>query len=89
MFKALAPLQVPFYLMDQVSIDGVIKGEKTLLSFPASRFPSLPFKPRRNFEIRHGDVTYRCFPVKPLTVMKWVNLVKIYYELATAKKGSI
>ena len=74
---------------DTLSIEGVIDGEDVKLAMPTSSFPSLPFKPARNFEIQHGDISYRCFPVKPLVVMKWVNLVKIYYELKTEQKESV
>ena len=70
---------------DNLCINGVIKGNNVDLVMPTSSFPSLPFKPGRNFEIQHGDISYRCFPQKPLVVMKWVNLVKIYYELKTQK----
>lgn len=71
---------------DTLSIQGNINGEDIDLTMPTQSFPSLPFKPGRNFEIQHGDISYRCFPKKPLTVMKWVNLVKIYYEIKTTKK---
>ena len=70
---------------DKLCINGVLNGEEIDLAMPTARFPSLPFKPGRYFEIQHGDVSYRCFPTKPLVVMKWVNLVKIYYELKTEK----
>ncbi|MBQ7343968.1 MAG: 1-acyl-sn-glycerol-3-phosphate acyltransferase [Clostridia bacterium] len=72
---------------DTLSIKGNINGEDIDLAMPTSAFPSLPFKPGRNFEIQHGDISYRCFPQKPLVVMKWVNLVKIYYEIKTAEKA--
>lgn len=68
---------------DTLSIKGKLNGDNVDLSMPTTAFPSLPFKPGRNFEIQHGETTYRCFPSKPLTVMKWVNLVKICYELKT------
>ena len=71
---------------DTLCIKGMINGENVDLSLPTTTFPSLPFKPGRNFEIQHGNVSYRCFPSKPLTVMKWVNLVKIFYEINMAKK---
>ena len=71
---------------DTLSVKGEINGEDVDLAMPTSTFPSLPFKPGRNFEIQHGDISYRCFPKKPLVVMKWVNLVKIYYEIKTAEK---
>lgn len=71
---------------DTLSIKGTLNGEEVDLAMPTISFPSLPFKPGRNFEIQHGDVSYRCFPQKPLVVMKWVNLVKIFYEIKTKEK---
>ena len=71
---------------DTLSLRGIINGEEIDLSMPTVSFPSLPFKPGRNFEIQHGDISYRCFPQKPLVVMKWVNLVKIFYEIKTREK---
>lgn len=72
---------------DNLCINGVINDENVDLVLSTACFPSLPFKPGRCFEIQHGDVSYRCFPVKPLVVMKWVNLVKIYHEMKTAEKS--
>ena len=72
---------------DTLSIKGNINGEEVDLAMPTASFPSLPFKPGRNFEIQHGDISYRCFPKKPLVVMKWVNLVKIFYEKKTVEKA--
>ena len=71
---------------DTLSIKGRINDEDIDLSMPTASFPSLPFKPGRNFEIQHGDISYRCFPKNPLVVMKWVNLVKIFYEMKTLEK---
>ena len=66
---------------DTLSISGVVNGEELKLDLSTASFPSLPFKPGKCFEVQHGNISYRCFPKKPLTVMKWVNLIKIYYEL--------
>ena len=71
---------------DTLSIKGELNGENVDLAMPTVSFPSLPFKPGRNFEIQHGDVSFRCFPQKPLVVMKWVNLVKIFYEIKMEEK---
>ena len=71
---------------DHLSISGTVNHESVDISLPTSSFPSLPFKPGRCFDIQRGDISYRCFPAKPLVVMKWVNLVKIYYEMKMAEK---
>lgn len=65
-------------------IQGTLSGEQTDLTIPTANFASLPFKPGKYFEIQHGDVSYRCFPEEGMTVMKFVNMVKIYYEINSA-----
>lgn len=71
---------------DTISFIGEVHGEAVELNLPTASYPSLPFKPNKYFEIQHGDVSYRCFPAKPLVVMKWINLIKIYYEMKTQEK---
>ncbi len=71
---------------ERIRINGDVSGEKLSLSLPTANYPSLPFKPGKYFEIQHGDVSYRCFPRNEKTVMKWVNMIKIYYEMALEKK---
>ena len=66
-------------------IVGTLSGEATDLSIPTANFASLPFKPGKYFEIQHGDISYRCFPEEGMTVMKFVNMVKIYYEIHSAE----
>lgn len=67
---------------ENFSIDGVIKGEKKLISVESDKFASLPFKPGKFFEFQHGDDIYRCLPKQnPVVVMKIINMVKIFYEL--------
>lgn len=66
---------------EHITFQGEINGEYIDLILPTQKYPSLPFKPGKNFEIQHGDISYRCFPENPIVVMKWINLIKIYYEL--------
>ena len=70
-------------------IEGTLSGESTDLCIPTANFASLPFKPGKYFEIQHGDVSYRCFPTEGMTVMKFVNMVKIYYEINSAEHERI
>ncbi len=64
-----------------IAIKGELDGKSVSIKMPTSTFPSLPFKPGKYFEIQHGDISYRCFPRNSKTVMKWVNMVKVCYEL--------
>ena len=65
-------------------IEGCICGEPLDLKVPIACFASLPFSPGRYFEIQHGDDIFRCYPTDPSLVMKFINRVKIYYEIHTA-----
>ena len=67
-------------------IDGIPVGEENSVSVPLTNFASLPFSPGKYFEIQQGEGTYRCYPSDGRTVMKFVNLVKIHYELNTASR---
>ncbi len=72
---------------ENMSIDGIINGEDVTLSIKTVSHPSLPFKPGKYFEIQHGDRSYRCFPKNGAIVMKWINMVKIFYELSLEEKA--
>ncbi len=62
-------------------ISGYINGEETELSIPIANFASLPFCPGRYLEIQHGKDIYRCVLNEGRLVMKFINMVKIFYEL--------
>ena len=42
--------------------------------------PTLPFSPGKYLEIQDGETIYRCCPEDGRLVMKFINLVKIFYE---------
>ncbi len=62
-------------------IDGQIKEDAINLSIPITNFPSLPFSPGKYLEIQHGSDIYRCVLEDGQLAMKFVNMVKIFYEL--------
>ena len=66
-------------------IDGEIDGEKTKMEIPISNFASLPFSPGKYLEIQKGDKIYRCVLENGKLVMKFINMVKIFYELNSEK----
>lgn len=66
---------------ESFTIKGVIKGEDTNLEIPISSFASLPFKPGVRIEIQDGKKTYRCVLDDGKLAMKFVNMVKCYYEM--------
>ena len=69
-----------------LKIRGTLRGEDATVSVPMTNFASLPFSPGKYFEIQQGEGTYRCYPEDGRLVMKFVNLMKIHYELNAARK---
>ena len=63
-------------------IAGTIKGENVNISVPILNFASLPFSPGKYLEIQQGENIYRCTPEDGRPVMKFINMVKIFYELS-------
>jgi len=62
-------------------IVGQIRGKDVDLTIPIKNIPTLPFSPGKHLEIQHGDLIYRCLPEDGRLVMKYINMVKIFYEL--------
>ena len=67
---------------DGFTIRGTLRGEETELAVSITHFASLPFKPGRHLEIQQGENIYRCLPDDGRLVMKFINMIKVYYELA-------
>ncbi len=66
---------------DGFTIDGELGGEPVELSISIANVPALPFSPGRYIEVQHGENIYRCFPEDGRIVIKYINLLKIFYEL--------
>ncbi len=62
-------------------IEGELNGEEVSLSIPISKFPTLPFSPGKHLEIQEGQTIYRCVFKDGKLVMKFINMVKIFFEL--------
>ena len=62
-------------------IKGEINGEIKEITVPIASFASLPFSPGKHLEIQHGSDIYRCRLHDGKLVMKFINMVKIFYEL--------
>jgi len=67
---------------DGFRLIGTLHGEQTDLSVPISNIPTLPFGPGRYLELQQGETIYRCVLEDGRLVMKYINLVKIFYELS-------
>lgn len=62
-------------------IEGILKGENVHLRIPIAAFPTLPFKPGKYIEIQDGQTIYRCVLEDGKLAMKFINMVKAFYEL--------
>jgi hypothetical protein len=63
------------------TIIGTIRDEQVNIQVPVGGLPTLPFKPGKYLELQQGKEIYRCLLSDGKLVMKFINLVKIYYEL--------
>ncbi len=70
------------------SIRGEIRGEPIEQRISIANIPTLPFSPGKHFEIQHGKDIYRCYPEDGRLTMKFINMVKIFYELRADKKAA-
>lgn len=66
-------------------IDGQLRGEPVSLTVPVAGLPTLPFSPGKHFEVQHGKDIYRCVLEDGRLVMKFINMVKIFFELSREK----
>ncbi|MBR4079530.1 MAG: hypothetical protein IKK29_04910, partial [Christensenellaceae bacterium] len=62
-------------------IVGTINGKDADITAPIAGIPTLPFSPGRRFEIQRGKEIYRCVLEDGRLAMKFINMVKIFYEL--------
>jgi len=60
---------------------GTLNGEEVQLQIPIAGLPTLPFSPGRYFEIQDGKNIYRCVLEDGRLVMKFINMVKIFYRM--------
>lgn len=70
---------------DSFIIDGTLNGEEQILEIPHLSFASIPFKPGKRIEIQNNKVTYRCILDDGKLAQKFVNMVKVFYELNEEK----
>ena len=62
-------------------IIGSIDGQEVDFVVPVGNVPTLPFSPGKYLEIQHGSDIYRCVLNDGRLVMKFINMVKIFFEL--------
>lgn len=70
---------------DSFSLSGVPGCETPELIIPTASFAALPYKPGKYIEIQHGETSYRCLPEDGRLVIKFINMIKIFYEINIAE----
>lgn len=66
---------------DGFRLEGQIRGQEVDISVPIGNVPTLPFSPGKHLEVQDGPDIYRCVLRDGKQVMKFINMVKIFYEL--------
>lgn len=72
----------------QFVLRGTIHGETVELVIPAN-VPTLPFSPGKHLELQDGGTIYRCVLKEGHLVMKFINMLKICYELSKKEKAPV
>lgn len=70
---------------DSFSLSGVPGAEEAELIIPITSFAALPYKPGEYIEVQSGETIYRCFTEDGRLVIKFINMIKIFYEINTAE----
>ena len=65
----------------ELCLTGTIHGEETQVVIPVGSVPTLPFSPGKYLELQDGNRIYRCLPEQGCLVMKFINMLKIWYRL--------
>ena len=66
---------------ERLSLQGELHGEPMDLSVAVGEIPTLPFIPGKHLEIQNGDKIYRCIPEDGKIVIKFIHMIKAFYEL--------
>lgn len=62
-------------------LDGIVHNSQLRINLPVGSVPTLPFSPGKYLELQYGNDIYRCVLEDGKLVMKYINMVKILYEL--------
>ncbi len=65
---------------DGFFIRGMLEKKPLEVRIPISGTPTLPFKPGKYLEIQDGLTIYRCLPQDGRQVIKFIHMVKIFYQ---------
>lgn len=74
---------------EELRLEGTVFGEEKQVSIPTGTVPTLPFSPGKHLELQEGSMIYRCLPEKGYLVMKFINILKLSYELHHAVQTAV
>lgn len=66
-------------------LEGTLGGAPIKKEISVGNVPTLPFSPGKHLEIQDGATIYRCVLDDGRLVMKFINMLKIFYELGQRK----
>ena len=69
---------------DHFLLNGQINDTPINLRVSTSNIPTLPFSPGKYLELQHGNIIYRLVLNKGILVMKFINMIKIFFEFNKA-----
>lgn len=63
------------------TLQGTIDGDEVNRIFFRKKFPILPYKPGKYFEIQDGKDIYRIYLNTSLHTSKWINVLQTFYQI--------
>ena len=67
-------------------LEGILGGVPLCKEISVGNVPTLPFSPGKHLELQDGATIYRCVLEDGKLVMKFINLLKIFYERNQTRK---
>ena len=66
---------------EEFHFTGELNNQPADLHISIRMMPTLPFRPGHHIELQQGDTIYRCVMDDPTLLMKFVNMVELFYEI--------
>ena len=67
-------------------LEGTLHGQPFYKEIAVGSVPTLPFSPGKHLEIQDGGIIYRCVLEDGKMVMKFINMLKVFYKQSQNKK---
>lgn len=66
-------------------LEGTLQGEQICKEISIAGLPILPFSPGKHLELQDGGTIYRCVLEDGSLVMKYIHMLKLFYEVSQSK----